>query len=113
MYVGYNCVYFLAALQSVDRELLDAAAVDGADGWSRFWHVTVPAIKPVVLIVVIMSTLGSFQDLSSDDHFMLESDQPVMLSSVSPSQQAANVPTGLPGGDPSLLVIPPTHCAGS
>ncbi|MCY3018375.1 MAG: sugar ABC transporter permease [Planctomycetota bacterium] len=61
MYVGYNCIYFLAALQSVDRELYEAAAVDGANAWHQFWHVTVPAIKPVALIVVIMSTLGSFQ----------------------------------------------------
>jgi ABC-type sugar transport system permease subunit len=61
MYVGYNCIYFLAALQSVERELHEAAAVDGANAWQRFWHITVPAIKPVVLIVVIMSTLGSFQ----------------------------------------------------
>lgn len=61
MYVGYNCIYFLAALQSVDRELHEAAEVDGANAVDRFWHVTVPAIKPVVLIVVIMSTIGSFQ----------------------------------------------------
>jgi len=61
MYVGYNSIYFLAALQSVDKELHEAAAVDGASGWHQFWHVTVPAIKPVVLIVVIMSTIGSFQ----------------------------------------------------
>jgi ABC-type sugar transport system permease subunit len=61
MYVGYNCIYFLAALQSVDRELHEAAEVDGAGAWARFRHVTLPAIKPVVLIVVIMSTIGSFQ----------------------------------------------------
>ena len=61
MYVGYNCIYFLAALQSVDRELYDAAAVDGASGWRQFIHVTFPAIKPVVVFIVIMSTIGSFQ----------------------------------------------------
>lgn len=61
MYVGFNCIYFLAALQAVDRELYEAAAVDGANSWQQFLHVTVPAIKPVALIVVIMSTLGSFQ----------------------------------------------------
>ncbi|HYG77511.1 MAG TPA: sugar ABC transporter permease [Planctomycetota bacterium] len=61
MYVGYNSIYFLAALQSVDNELHEAAAVDGASPWQQFWHVTVPAIKPVILIVVIMSTIGSFQ----------------------------------------------------
>lgn len=61
MYVGYNSVYFLAALQSVDKELHEAAEVDGAGAWERFWHVTLPAIKPVILIVVLMSTIGSFQ----------------------------------------------------
>jgi len=61
MYVGFNCIYFLAALQSVDKELHEAAAVDGANRWQQFIHITIPAIKPVALIVVIMSTLGSFQ----------------------------------------------------
>ena len=61
MYVGYNCIYFLAALQSVDRELLEAASVDGANAWQQFLHITIPAIKPVAAIVVIMSTIGSFQ----------------------------------------------------
>ena len=61
MYVGLNSIYFLAALQAVDRELYEAAAVDGANYWQQFIHVTAPAIKPVALVVVIMSTLGSFQ----------------------------------------------------
>ncbi|MEO6601879.1 MAG: IgGFc-binding protein, partial [Polyangiaceae bacterium] len=50
---------------------------------------------------------GSFVTIPSRSHFSLESDAPVMLSSVSPSQQDANVPSGLPGGDPSLLIMPP------
>jgi hypothetical protein len=50
---------------------------------------------------------GSFVTIASAQHFMLQSDAPVMLSSVSPSQQDANVPTGFPGGDPSLVIIPP------
>jgi ABC-type sugar transport system permease subunit len=61
MYVGYNCIYFLAALQSVDKELYEAAAVDGAGYWAQFFNVTIPSIKPVILVVVIMSTIGSFQ----------------------------------------------------
>ena len=61
MYVGFNSIYFLAALQAVDRELYEAAAVDGANAWQQFLHITVPSIKPVALVVVIMSTLGSFQ----------------------------------------------------
>ena len=50
---------------------------------------------------------GSFVTIPSDHHFTLNSMDPVMLSSVSPSQQDANVPGGFPGGDPSLIVIPP------
>ena len=50
---------------------------------------------------------GSFVTIASAHHFTLKSDSPVMLSSVSPSQQDANVPTGFPGGDPSLIIVPP------
>jgi hypothetical protein len=50
---------------------------------------------------------GSFVDVSSAEHFAIVSDEPVMLASISPSQEAANVPRGLPGGDPSLLIFPP------
>jgi len=61
MYVGFNMIYFLAALQNVDRNLVEAAQIDGAGAWSVFRHVTVPAIKPVATFVVIMSTIGSYQ----------------------------------------------------
>lgn len=54
-------IYFLAALQAVDKNLYEAARVDGANAWQRFWHVTVPSIKPVMIFVVILSTIGSFQ----------------------------------------------------
>ncbi len=50
---------------------------------------------------------GDFVDIASSSSFALKSDQPVMLMSVSASQQAAGVPSALPGGDPSMLVIPP------
>lgn len=61
LYVGFNMIYFLAALQAVDRDLYDAAAVDGANAWQRFRHVTFPGIKPVVVFVVVLSTIGSFK----------------------------------------------------
>lgn len=60
MYVGFNMIYFLAALQSVDPSLVEAARIDGAGPWHVFRHVTIPAIKPVMLFVVVMSTIGSF-----------------------------------------------------
>jgi ABC-type sugar transport system permease subunit len=61
MYVGFNMIYFLAALQNVDQGLTDAAHVDGANRWQLFWHVTLPQIKPVAIFVVVMSTIGSYQ----------------------------------------------------
>jgi hypothetical protein len=54
-----------------------------------------------------LSGLGDYADLRSTHHFTLSSDQPVQLSAVSPSQDDGNVPSALPGGDPSLLIVPP------
>jgi ABC-type sugar transport system permease subunit len=61
MYVGFNMIYFLAALQNVPRDLLEAATVDGANAWHRFRHVTIPAIQPIASFVVLLSLIGSFQ----------------------------------------------------
>ena len=61
MYVGFNMIYFLAALQAVDKELYDAALVDGANSWQSFWAVTLPSIKPVAVFVLVTATIGSFQ----------------------------------------------------
>jgi len=61
MYVGFNMIYFLAALQNVDQNLEEAALIDGANPWQLFWAVTFPAIKPIALFVVVMSTIGSYQ----------------------------------------------------
>lgn len=61
IYVGFNMIYFLAALQNVDQNLLEAARIDGAGPWAQFWNVTIPAIAPVATFVVVTSTIGSFQ----------------------------------------------------
>lgn len=61
LYAGFNMVYFLAALQNVDQNLLEAARIDGAGRWRVFRHVTLPAIRPVAIFVLLISTIGSFQ----------------------------------------------------
>lgn len=61
LYVGFNMVYFLAALQNVPEELMEAASLDGAGPWQRFRHVVLPEILPVVSFVTLLSLLGSFQ----------------------------------------------------
>ena len=61
MYVGFNMVYFLAALQNVSKDLLEAAEIDGAGFFSRFINITLPAISPVGSFVVLLSLVGGFQ----------------------------------------------------
>lgn len=58
---GANVLIFLAALGSVPEETLEAAEVDGANALERWWNVTVPAIKPVTLYLIVLNTIGSFQ----------------------------------------------------
>ena len=50
-------ISFLAALQNVSPELYEAAAIDGATAWQRFRHVTLPSIRHVVLVVLLLSTI--------------------------------------------------------
>ena len=59
--VGYGMIYFLAALQGVDRELYEAAEMDGAGRWDRFRHVTLPGLKPVLRFLVLVGLIGAFQ----------------------------------------------------
>lgn len=61
---GTAVVIFLAALQDVPRQLYDAALVDGANAWARFWNVTVPLCSPVILFNFIMGVIASFQDFT-------------------------------------------------
>jgi ABC-type sugar transport system permease subunit len=58
--VGLYIVLFLVGLQTVPRYLYEAAAIEGASNWQRFWHVTLPMINPTVYMVVILSTIGGF-----------------------------------------------------
>jgi putative aldouronate transport system permease protein len=51
---GWAAIIFLAALTQVDEQLYEAAAMDGAAAWRRFWHVTLPAIRPVIVLLVIL-----------------------------------------------------------
>jgi len=61
LYVGFNMIYFLAALQSVDKTLEEAARVDGATRLQVFWNVTLPSMRHVVVFVVVTSLIGSYQ----------------------------------------------------
>jgi multiple sugar transport system permease protein len=61
---GSAMVIFLAALQDVPRELYEAATVDGANSWHKFWHVTVPMVSPVILFNLVLAFIYGFQNFN-------------------------------------------------
>lgn len=60
-YVGYYAIIFLAALQGIPEELVDAARVDGANGVRLLWHIILPQLRPVISFVVVISTIYGLQ----------------------------------------------------
>lgn len=60
-WTGYNMVFYLAALQNLDYSTLEAARIDGAGAIKTFWYVTIPQLKPMILLTAIMSTNGTIQ----------------------------------------------------
>ncbi len=59
--VGYAAVIFLAGLQGIPKELYEAARVDGASAWNRFWAVTLPGLAPISFFLLVTAVLLSFQ----------------------------------------------------
>ena len=60
-WTGYNMVFYLAGLQNIDYSVYEAAKIDGASNWKTFWHITVPLLKPTIIMTSIMSINGTLQ----------------------------------------------------
>jgi len=60
-WTGYNMVFYLAALQNIDYSIYEAARIDGASTTQQFWRITVPLLRPMILLTAIMSTNGTLQ----------------------------------------------------
>ncbi|HIV51725.1 MAG TPA: sugar ABC transporter permease [Candidatus Faecalibacterium intestinipullorum] len=60
-WTGYNMVFFLAGLQNIDYSVYEAAKIDGANGWQTFWKITVPLLRPTIVMTAIMSINGTLQ----------------------------------------------------
>ncbi len=54
-YTGYNCVVYLAAITGIDTELYEAATIDGANRWQRIWNITIPMLKPLMIILTVLA----------------------------------------------------------
>ena len=59
--IGYYVVLFLASLQTIPKDLYEAADLDGASGWQQFLGITLPGIRPMLLFVIVINTIRSFQ----------------------------------------------------
>jgi ABC-type sugar transport system permease subunit len=59
--LGYDILIFLAGLQSIPQELIEAAMVDGADSWRTFRYITLPLLSPVIYFVVLIGTINAFK----------------------------------------------------
>ena len=88
--MGYNMIIFLAALQDIPAELYEAAEMDGANGWQRFTGITLPMLQPVLLFIIIITIIASFNLLA----------QPLMMTRGAPAQ-----PTGGGATEPVMLRI--------
>ena len=60
-WTGYNMVFYLAGLKNIEYSVYEAAKIDGANGWKTFWNITVPLLKPTIIMTFIMSINGTLQ----------------------------------------------------
>ena len=60
-WMGYNALIIYAGLQSIPKEVNEAVEIDGARGWTAFWKVTLPLLRPVMAFVLVTTIIGSFQ----------------------------------------------------
>lgn len=58
-YLGQNVILFIGAMMSVDEDVYEAGAIDGANAWQKFWNITMPGIKTIVVLNLILSISGS------------------------------------------------------
>jgi putative aldouronate transport system permease protein len=68
--VGWGTIIFLAALAGVDPQLYEAARIDGANRWRQIWHITLPAIRSTIVILLILR-LGNFLDTGFEQIFLM------------------------------------------
>jgi lactose/L-arabinose transport system permease protein len=60
-WTGYNTIFYMAGLQNIDTSIYEAARIDGASSFQQFFRITIPLLKPVILLTTIMSTNGTLQ----------------------------------------------------
>ncbi len=60
-FTGYTALLFFAGMQTIPRTMYEAGAIDGANEWGMFWRITLPLLRPILALVMVVSLIGSFQ----------------------------------------------------
>ena len=69
--VGWGTILYLAALTTIDEQLYEAARIDGANRWQQTWHITLPGIRPTIMVLLILN-IGSFMAVGFEKVFLLQ-----------------------------------------
>ena len=72
--IGFGMILFVAAIQSIDSETIEASKIDGANFWQRVWHIILPLTLKTVLLVTLVSVIGSL--LAFDQFYIMTAGQP-------------------------------------
>lgn len=78
---GYGTIIFLAALSSVDQEMYEAARIDGANRWQLLWYITLPALKGIIIMMLILR-VGGLLNTGYEQIFLMRNDLNVSASDV-------------------------------
>ena len=78
-FLGWNVVLYLSALQVIDKELYEAASLDGCGKWRQFWHITLPLLRPMMFFAVTLTIIGNLQ-LFEEPFILVDPESGVSLS---------------------------------
>ncbi|MCL2248856.1 MAG: sugar ABC transporter permease [Oscillospiraceae bacterium] len=93
-WTGFNMIFYLAGMQNIDRSIFEAARLDGANVVQQFWKITVPLLRPIILLTAIMSTNGTLQLF--DESFNLTGGGPGLTSRTMSHHIFASAFQGIP-----------------
>lgn len=79
--MGFNTIIFLAALTTIDPSLYESSSMDGASKWRQMWHITLPGIRPTIILLLILA-MGRVMEVGFDQVYNLQNDAVASVSEV-------------------------------
>lgn len=71
--MGYNAIIYLSAISGIDQDMYEAASLDGANRWQKIWYITLPALKPTIIIMLIMA-VGNVLNTGYEQQLLMSND---------------------------------------